>query len=354
MSASSSISSSTESILLNSTALLTLVFCLVGLISWLGTKWLISYLIQSDVVDRPNERSMHSGVVPRGGGLVITALVFLGLVAIAIFTSRTLFFFGLAGCVALWATLGWCDDKLDLSPKLRFGIQFLISGITVWLFGWVHEIHGFALGWLGPVLTLVGIVWMANLNNFMDGMDGLAASQAIVGGLTLCVWFLYLGDVEVALLCIILVAANYGFLLWNWQPAKIFMGDVGSITIGALYATLVVIAANRHNLPVSSLLMVFSVFIADATYTVLNRIRKRERFWLPHRSHFYQRAGLAGVAHSRVVLIYIVMMVLCSLFATFSVLYRDIISLMIGLIVLMLASFALWVCSREKTVNKHN
>ncbi len=335
-------------------ALLAAVLCAVVLLSWGSVKWLIGYLVRTDTVDRPNERSMHSGTVPRGGGLVVVVLLTIALLLLSAVSSRSLLFLGLAGCLIAWATLGWSDDKLDLSPKLRLLIQFVVSGVTVVLFGWVDQVHGVGLGWVGPLFTLVGIVWMANLNNFMDGMDGLAASQAIIAGLTLGTWFLYLGDTELALLCTVLVAANYGFLLWNWQPARIFMGDVGSVTVGALYAMLMVIAANRYNLPVLSLGMVFAVFIGDATYTVLNRIRKGERFWLPHRSHFYQRAGLSGVKHARVVLIYIVMMVLCSLFATLSVLYRDIIGLMVGftLVVLLLAAF--WVRSLEREKNKRS
>lgn len=329
-------------------ALLVVAFGVVVLLSWGGVRWLIDYLVRTDTVDRPNERSMHTGTIPRGGGLVVIALLIISLLLLAVISSRTLFFLGLAGCLMSWAALGWSDDKLNLSPKLRFIIQLTIAAVTVALFGWVNQIYGVSLGYLGPVLTLVGIVWMANLNNFMDGMDGLAASQAVIAGLTLGTWFLYLGDIELAFLCAVLVAAHYGFLLWNWQPAKIFMGDVGSITVGALYGMLIVIAANRYNLPVVSLAMIFIVFIADATFTVLNRIRNGERFWLPHRSHFYQRAGLAGVTHARVVVIYIVMMVLCSLFATLSVLYRDIIGLMVGATLIVLSLTAFWVVSLER------
>ncbi len=325
-----------------------LVLSISAASSWLGVRWLIGYLTRRNIVDHVNERSMHAGVVPRGGGLVIVALVLICSGALAVFSHRPWFFLSFTFCIAAWAVLSWCDDRFDLSPKLRFTVQGVIAAITVGLFGWVGSVAGLNLGWIGPLFSVFGILWMANLNNFMDGMDGLAASQAIIGSLTLGVWFLYLGDWPLATLCAVVAAASYGFLLWNWQPARVFMGDVGSISLGALYATLMIVAANRHELPILSLLLIFGVFIADSTYTIINRIRKGEKFWLPHRCHFYQRAGLAGVKHSNVVMAAIVMMTICSLFATLSVLYRDIIAQLVILTLLLFFGAAFWVSRLEK------
>jgi len=325
------------------------VFAITLLISYVGVRWLMHYLRQQDIVDRPNERSMHAGAVPRGGGLIIIALVLCCLILLGVTSpDRPLFFAGITLCLLAWAVLSWCDDRFDLSPRLRFSVQVLIASATVFLFGWVDTFLGVSLAWAGPIMSVFGLLWMANLNNFMDGMDGLAAAQAIIGGLTLGVWFFYLGDFALATLCLVIVASSYGFLLWNWHPAKIFMGDVGSIGLGALYATLMIIAANRYQLPILSLLLIFAVFIADATFTILNRLRKGERVWLPHRSHFYQRAGLAGVQHTTVTLVAIVLMSICSLFATLSVLYRDIILPLLGMATVMLTMVGFWVVSLER------
>jgi Fuc2NAc and GlcNAc transferase len=294
---------------------------------------------------------MHEGIVPRGGGLVIVGVIIMTLLSMLLTTSRPLFFVGLTVSVLAWATLSWCDDRFDLSPKSRFVTQGLIISITVALYGWVGVLLEMDLAWAGPVLSVIGIIWMANLNNFMDGMDGLASSQAIVGSVTFGVWFFYLGDHELAILCAAIASSSYGFLLWNWQPAKIFMGDVGSITLGGLFATLMIIAANRHNIPVLSLLMVFGVFIGDSTCTILNRMRKGERFWLPHRSHFYQRAGLSGVKHSKVVFTSVILMVLCSLIATLSILYRDIIVQLLILVAVLLTFISFLVMKLEKRAN---
>jgi len=331
-----------------------LAFLASFIASWLAVRWLITYLARNNIVDSPNERSMHSGDIPRGGGLVIAGAVLLCLLILAVTGERPQFFGGLALCIGSWAALSWSDDKFDLSPKLRFSIQIAIASLTVVLFGWVDRFVGIDLAWAGPVFSVFGLLWLANLNNFMDGMDGLAASQAIIGSLTFTVWFAYLGDWQLATVCITVVAASYGFLLWNWQPAKIFMGDVGSISLGALYATLIIIAANRHQIPVFSLLLIFAVFIGDATFTIINRIRKGEKFWLPHRSHFYQRAGLAGVKHANVVLVAIIMMALCSVFATLSVLYRDTIALLGGVTLVMLSAAGYWVVMIEKRSAKRH
>jgi UDP-N-acetylmuramyl pentapeptide phosphotransferase/UDP-N-acetylglucosamine-1-phosphate transferase len=173
-----------------------------------------------------------------------------------------------------------------------------------------------ALGLFGAAVTLCGLIWLSNLYNFMDGMDGLAASQTIIAALTLAVWSLQLGDYGLTILLLVLAAASYGFLLHNWHPASIFMGDVGSTTIGAFFGTVIVILNVRYGVPVLALVMVFAVFVLDATVTLLRRVVRGEPFWLPHRSHYYQRLAALGLNHSKIVLIYIVLMLFCSMLAT--------------------------------------
>ncbi len=325
-----------------------LVAILVALLSWVGVRFMIGYLSRNNMVDNPNERTMHTGSIPRGGGLVICLFVLMALIYFSVFSDRGTLFIGLAACLTAWMALSWSDDRVDLSPRFRFAMQIAIAALTVSLLGWVNVFWGMSFGLLGSVLSVIGILWMANLYNFMDGMDGLAASQSIVASITLGVWFHYLGDLQLAMVCTVVAAASYGFLMWNWQPANVFMGDVGSVSLGAFFATLMIVAANRHGLPIDSLLMIFSVFIADATITLANRLRKGEKVWLPHRSHFYQRAGLAGAKHAHVVIVGIVMMILSALLATFSVLNRDIIGLIIGANVVLLVLAACWVVRLEK------
>ena len=320
------------------TWMLLLLFLLVTLLSWVLVRWVIAYLTHRDIVDTPNNRTLHTGSVPRGGGLVIAVLLVTSCLLIALFYASLVFFIALALLMAAWASLGWYDDQHDLTPQLRFPIQILLAIATVATLGWVNTIQSVQLGWFGPVLTVIGILWMANLYNFMDGMDGLAASQAIVGSVTLSFWFLRVGNIGLSTVCVVVAAACYGFLLWNWRPAKVFMGDVGSITLGAFFATMIVLAANRHDFPVLSLLILFAVFIADASITLLRRAWHREKIWLPHRTHYYQRLANIGVSHQLIVCAAIFLMLICSLLATISVLYRDMIGVALVSVGILFAS----------------
>ena len=330
------------------------LFLAVVVLSWVSIRGLIGMLIKRNMVDNANDRSMHQGAIPRGGGLVIVAALLSSTLFWTVCSDRPLFFVSLFLVLLGWASLSWMDDKYDLSALLRGTIQLVLSALSVFLFGWVNSVLEFELQEFGPVISVIGIVWIANLNNFMDGMDGLAASQCIIANITLGLWFFFLGDVELASVCLVAIAATYGFLLWNWHPAKIFMGDVGSITLGAFYGCLIVIASDRHEVPVISSVLVFAVFIFDATYTLIKRAVNREKFWLAHRSHWYQRAGLASVPHNQVVLAAAGLMCLCSLFATISLLNPRYSLLMVSLTFAMLISVCFVILRVEKRSNSYN
>ncbi|MFT5572077.1 MAG: Fuc2NAc and GlcNAc transferase [Cryomorphaceae bacterium] len=311
-------------------------------LSWAAVRVLIGYLKQRKIVDTPNDRTLHQGAVPRGGGLVISASLLLVLVASAQLSGRYAMFMGLFVVVLLWALLSWWDDRSDLSPKLRFGAQIALALATVCAFGWLSQVQLSAdlwlkFSWFGAFCSVFGILWMANLYNFMDGMDGLAASQTIIAAITIGFWFWQAGDSYFTLVCAVLAASSYGFLLWNWHPAKIFMGDVGSVTLGAFFATLLIIGVTRYQIPAVSFVVLFSVFVVDSSLTLIRRMVRGEKFWLPHRSHHYQRLAGLEIAHSKIVIAAIVLMLLCSLIATLCVLYRD----MIGLAILAVSALLL-------------
>ncbi len=301
-----------------------LFYVVAAVLSWLLLKVLIPILARQNIVDRPNSRTLHQGAVPRGGGLVISlTIVFSALTMGLLYGRNTLI--ALAILMFLWSALSWRDDKQDLSPKIRFSAQAIFAVLTIALFGWVDQLLGWSLGWFGALITFVGVLWMTNLYNFMDGMDGLAASQSIIAALTLAFWFYMVGDAQLASLCVLVAGSSYGFMLCNWHPAKVFMGDVGSITLGAFFATMIIIGANRHGFSVLSLVLIFSVFISDASVTILRRLRHGEKIWLPHRTHYYQRLAALGISHTVIVCSAIIIMLLCSLIATISVVYRDMI-----------------------------
>jgi Fuc2NAc and GlcNAc transferase len=327
------------------------LFTLVALLSWFVVGRLIDSLIANNMLDLPNDRTLHQGAIPRGGGLVIITSLLIALIAMSIISNRPQFFAALALVVFAWASLSWCDDKADLTPRFRLVVQFAICLFSVAAFGWVNQVLGVPLYWLGPLLSVIGLLWMANLYNFMDGLDGLAASQTIVASISMAFWFLMHSDWQLALVCVVVAASSYGFLLWNWSPAKIFMGDVGSITLGGFFGTLFIIGATRHGLSILSFFSLFGVFIADATMTIIMRALRGEKIWLPHRQHFYQRLASHGYAHSKITLASIVLMLLCSVFATLGVLYHDMIWLSLVAILLILAISAALVIYVEKSAN---
>ncbi|MFT6723669.1 MAG: Fuc2NAc and GlcNAc transferase [Arenicella sp.] len=324
------------------------LFILVAVLSWLALRRLIPSLLVNNIVDLPNDRNLHQGVIPRGGGLVIITSLLIALIVAALISDRTSLFTGLAVIVFAWASLSWWDDKSDLTPKFRLLIQLVICILTVSAFGWVTQILGLSLSWFGPLLSVVGLLWMANLYNFMDGLDGLAASQTIVASISLAFWFFMHQDLALALVCVVVGASSYGFLLLNWNPAKIFMGDVGSIGLGGFFGTLFIIGSSRYDLSIVSFFVLFAVFIVDATATIIMRARRGEKIWLPHRQHFYQRLANAGYAHSKIALAGLILMLICSVFATLGVLYHDMIWLSLIAVLLITAVSAVLVIYLEK------
>ena len=141
---------------------------------------------------------------------------------------------------------------------------------------------------------------MANLYNFMDGIDGISAVESLILGATTSYWFAISGVASMAIICIAVAGASVGFMRWNWSPAKIFMGDVGSLALGAFFAIIAIIGTTRLDIPFLAFLILYAVYLADSGVTLLHRIIKKEKWWQAHRSHFYQRAVQSGFSHAQV------------------------------------------------------
>lgn len=276
-------------------------------------------------LDIPNERSSHSVPTPRGGGLSIVIVVSVAAAGLLAWGAldRDLCF-ALVGGGAAIAVVGWLDDRASLRPKVRLGVHFAAA---LWALAWLGGLpplqigeHSVALGVSGYLLGLLGIVWTLNLFNFMDGIDGIAASEAVFVALAGALIALYSGPSgAVATIALVFAAACLGFLLWNWPPAKIFMGDVGSGYLGYTIAVLA-LAAAREN-PVALLVWVIlgAIFFVDATVTLVRRVARRERASEAHRSHAYQWLARRWGSHRSVTLATIAINVLwllpCAFFA---------------------------------------
>jgi UDP-N-acetylmuramyl pentapeptide phosphotransferase/UDP-N-acetylglucosamine-1-phosphate transferase len=256
------------------------------------------------VLDIPNERSLHSRPTPRTGGIAIL----LGGVA-ALLTAWYLQGIIIAStpllvAVALLALLALLDDHHTLGAGLRLLIQ--LGTVTLLLL---------SQGGLQP-LTLAAagllLLWMINLYNFMDGMDGFAAGMAVIGFGTFALLAWQAGMPAFALGCAITVAAAAGFLLLNFPPARLFMGDSGSTVLGLLAAVVMLKAHISGLLPLWLGLLVFSPFIVDASVTLATRAVRGEKVWLPHKTHYYQKLVELGWGHKRTVLAEYALMIACS------------------------------------------
>ncbi|MHC4884869.1 MAG: MraY family glycosyltransferase [Planctomycetota bacterium] len=286
------------------------------------TGLLRRYALHRGMMDHPNERSSHSIPTPRGGGLAIT-LTFLTSVLLLFLFERLPqpLFVSLFVGGGLIAGVGFWDDHSSLSAPVRLLFHTGAAVLCLHqldLYSIYLEYTGSSTMSLGIALfALISMVWLINLYNFMDGIDGLAGLQALLASGFGAALAMTTRNPELAMVFLALGGASLGFLLWNWHPAKIFMGDVGSGFLGYTFALLIFAPtwglaqspvrplAMFHGLPPLSwaLLCTLFLFVADATMTLLRRMFRGERWWAPHRSHAYQHASVR-FGHLRVTLFY--------------------------------------------------
>lgn len=272
-----------------------------GLIACLGTWALIPVLRRAAMLDRPNERSSHRQPTPRGGGLAPVAAILLAWIAsVAAGVAGPELLLVVAGAMLL-AAVSWLDDVGGLPPATR-----LFAQAAAVLCGMLVEIPAGPVfqGWFPAELDVVAAallwLWFVNLFNFMDGIDGLAGSEAAaiaIGLFAFASWGIGT-DPGLALLSTAIIAAAIGFLVWNWAPARIFLGDVGSVPLGYMLGFLLLDLAARGRWKLALILPLY--FLADATITLLRRLARREPVWQAHRRHFYQRAVQRGLGHAAV------------------------------------------------------
>ena len=288
-----------------------------SLLSLVVTAWIAGPLAPFRLLDRPNERSLHERPVPRGGGLGIVAGsgVAWGVAAMTEGIPPAL---GWAGGAALVvAAVSFVDDVRGLSALVRFAMQGGAAAVLVWQGLWPERPPLPGMGWawpaaLGAAFAWLFIVWMTNLYNFMDGMDGFAGGMAVFGFGALAVLGWLGGDPRFALLCASVAAAAAGFLVFNFPPARIFMGDVGSSALGFLAAATILWADHQGLFPLWIGVLVFSPFVVDATVTLGRRLLRGETPWRAHRLHCYQRLARSGWGHRKTVLWEYALMLACA------------------------------------------
>ena len=277
-----------------------LIAALVFGVIALGTKPLIALLQRIRLLDHPNERSSHTIAVPRGGGIAVIATV---AVAWALLAAA-----GIGGGEVYWilaaalvlAAVSWIDDLRGLSASVRLPVHIAAVAIGLAAIGDRGPVfQGLLPTWLDLAAAGFLWVWFLNLFNFMDGIDGLAAGETVAITLGLVVIAAVAGVGGGAPFAAVLAAAALGFWWWNADPARIFLGDVGSVPLGFFLGWLLLTAAADGLWAPAAILPLY--FLADATLTLLRRLARRERVWQAHREHYYQQAVGHGLSHAAVV-----------------------------------------------------
>lgn len=272
-----------------------------------------SWMNRHQIYDIPNARSSHVRPTPRGGGLGIVVAVEGGLLLLHYLGESPWVWPALlgplVGALAIAGT-GWIDDLRSLGARVRFTIHASAAVVAIWSITQIFPrgLASFGSGWSGWLVAAIGFLWIVGLTNtynFMDGIDGLAGSQGLVAGLG---WAL-LGSVTswpgATAVGLVIAAGCFGFLLLNWPPASIFMGDVASGFLGFTFGALTLLAAYRDlPLAVAGALLLWP-FLFDSIFTFLCRLYRRENVLAAHRSHLYQRLIIVGFSHRRVTLLYL-------------------------------------------------
>lgn len=281
-----------------------LIFALSLCASAVGTWGLIGLFKKRDILDRPNERSSHTVPTPSGGGIAIMATLGVAWIVIAVDQEAAASYFIILGAAVVLAGLSFLDDLKDLRAGLRFAVQ----GGCVVLGVFLLPEEGLVFQGIFPMivdraLCLIGWLWFLNLYNFMDGIDGITAVETAfiaLGIVILSHTGVTQSPMADAFISIALCGAVGGFLIFNRAPAKIFMGDVGAIPIGFILGWFLLNYAANGQWVVALILPGY--YLADATLTLLRRLRHGERIWQAHRSHFYQAAARGFGGHRPVVL----------------------------------------------------
>lgn len=274
----------------------------------LATGWLRGYARRRSLIDLPNSRSAHDTPTPRGGGVAIVLAFIAALVVLA--TSGVLplpVAFAIGGAGMIVALVGFWDDHGHIAAGWRLLAHFFAAA---WLLTWFGGFPGLGLleslgmpTLLAYVAVAFVIVWLINLYNFMDGIDGIASIEAVTACFGSAVVAIVAGHEHLVPLYLLLAASVSGFLLWNWPPAGIFMGDVGSGFLGAVITGLVLWSGLVHPPLLFAWIILLAVFVVDSGVTLLRRAARGERLYEAHRMHAYQHAARLLNSHRIVTIV---------------------------------------------------
>ncbi|KAA6177390.1 glycosyltransferase family 4 protein [Pseudomonas marginalis] len=272
------------------------IFPLVALVSLLLTAVLRQYALRRSIIDIPNARSSHTVPTPRGGGVAIVLTFAFSLFVLTLLQRVSMVeSVALLGSGLLIAVIGFMDDHGHIAARWRLLGHFVAAA---WALFWMQglpsiTVFGFSLslGWFGHLLGALYLVWMLNLYNFMDGIDGIASLEAICACVGLSLIYFFSGHEALIWSPLLLAVAVVGFLYWNFPPARIFMGDAGSGFLGIVLGVFSIQAAWVGSEFFFAWLIMLGVFVVDATFTLVRRLARGDKVYEAHRSHAYQFAS---------------------------------------------------------------
>ena len=289
------------------TALLSVALLLASVFT---TRQLIVNSNRFSKLDIPNERSSHITPTPRGGGIAFVATSLIGFLLLLLNNALNgTELLALCSAGSIVAIAGHLDDRQKISgATVRLVLHAISAIILVVGVGIPSELALFErtvnTGIVGSILGVVYLVWLLNLFNFMDGTDGIAAGEAIfvvIAGAFLN--YHVLSDANHSAAAVAIAASTFGFILYNWSPAKIFMGDVGSGYLGIVIGGLSLIAANQDPELLWVWIILLAVFVSDATVTLIRRLLRKQKPHVAHRSHAYQHLAIRLNSHAKVALL---------------------------------------------------
>ena len=282
--------------------LLSLLFIFAFISSWFITLMIRKWAISKRLLDKPNTRSSHTRITPLGGGIAVVtcwyAVIFILFFIRPDLIPEKLFYALLPGLLLLF--IGIRDDARQISPWIRLASQAVVAGTSIFFLGGLSEVDFGICIWQSPIiinlLTFFVFLWFINLFNFYDGIDGNLGSESIA----ICLMSVLLVPSNPLLF---LIACVGGFLVWNWQKAKIFMGDAGSTFLGFNFAVFGIYFQNEYNISIVLWLLICGVAVFDTTYTLIRRLIYKENVLLPHKNQIFHRLVSSGFSHQKVVLI---------------------------------------------------
>ncbi|MCU4595631.1 glycosyltransferase family 4 protein [Acinetobacter radioresistens] len=276
------------------------------LLAFAMTYFMRAYALKKNIIDNPNERSSHSVPTPRGGGVAVVCSYLLAL-TVLIYSQQLTLHIGLTLIAAgfVIALLGFLDDHGHINSMLRLAVHFLVAiGVVISLGGFseITAFNGLQLGFLANIIAVLFLVWLLNLYNFMDGINGIASVEAITTVVSMGILYYVLNTTLNSDILWLLAACVFGFLLWNFPKAKIFMGDACSGFLGLTLGISALIALKENLALFCAWIICLGVFVVDATYTLIKRVLSGYKMYDAHRSHSYQILSRKWGSHTLVTL----------------------------------------------------